>query len=166
MILPKGQWVTPEAAVYKMVVRSWGRHGQMLPLLAEEDAAFAIWFLSYRLKVMEVKEFLYELMPIATNFTSAPVQGLYVWLYGSAMNRTKPFGAACAESVCVHMEQPWAQVELQKHAVLVGSDWCPSQAGGGLAQLCAAVNAAYQQFGEVTVPVWAHCDPGGTMSSI
>lgn len=39
--------------------------------------------------------------------------------------------------------------------------WRPSQAGGGLARLCAAVNAAYQWFGEVTLPVWAHCDPGG-----
>lgn len=50
--------MTAEAAVSKMVFRGWEQHGQMLPgrgvhLWAEEDDAFAIWFVSYGLKVME-----------------------------------------------------------------------------------------------------------------
>ena len=71
----------------------------------------------------------------------------------------------CRERVCAY-GAAMARVVFQKHTVLVGSDRCPSQAGGGMARLCAAVNTAYQQFGEVTVSVWAHCDPGGTLSSI
>lgn len=100
--------MTPEAAVYKMVVRSWGQHGQMLPvwnvpLLAEEHAAFAIWFLSYRLKVMEVKRISLWAQAHSNKFyfsTSSRFVCVAAW---QCHEQNKTFwGSMCWERLCAY----------------------------------------------------------------
>lgn len=110
---------------------------------AKEDLAFAILFLRYWLEVVEVlwAYFLCELIATATNFTLAQ--------HGVCMFVSLGYVHGTARQPQSLLEQP-----VQRAFVCTGScrgckwgfgsvlswwavsDWCPSQAGGGLAGLC------------------------------